>query len=64
MKSKETVCAKKVCRHLKEHCVPRLLPRILLFYFLKLSAMSAIVLGALDTRQKTKYYEKVMHEAL
>lgn len=64
MKSKETVCAKKGCRQLKERCVPRLLPRILLFYFLKLSVMSAIVLGALDARQKMKYYEKVMHEAL
>lgn len=64
MQSEETVRTKKVCRHLKAHCVPRMLPRIPLFYFLQLSIMSTFVLGAVDVKQKMEYYEKVMHKAL
>lgn len=65
MQSEERVCAKKVCRHLKAHCVSRMLPRIPLFYFLQLSVMSTIVLGAVDVKQKMKYYENIGgHKAL
>lgn len=61
MQSEETVCAQKACRHLKEHCVPRIFLKNSSVLFLKLCVMSNIVL-ALDMRQKTKYYEKLMHE--